>query len=294
VSIQLSRAKVEDAMTNRVEPLKVQALVNTLRDLCKPRAEAPESLADAMEQVPGLNPAVRALVNFMINPQNEEDRAENLSVHDVLETLGLERGRNLGLTFFALNYECPKSVNFDWTPLWRHQISVAVVMDFIYDALDLKRTGFEYVAGMTHDIGKLILSEIFPFAYFSVLNRSLQEQLSLVTCEMEMFGITHAEIGAQWLKQEGFSPILIDAVARHESPEKIQPRALLGHGIVSANQLVKQIGIGYSGNALIDSRPWEELPSTGALWEARGNKGYVFNDFARDILGQFESFPDLI
>jgi putative nucleotidyltransferase with HDIG domain len=293
-SIQLSRAQVEESMQNRVEPLKVQSLVNTFRDLCKTRAEDPDSLAEAMEKVPGLDPAVRALVNFMVNPQDEAERAENLSARIVLETLGLERGRNLGLTFFALNYECPKSANFDWTPLWRHQLSVAVVMDFIYDALDLKRTGLEYAAGMTHDIGKLILSELFPFAYFSVLNRSLQEELSLVACEMEMFGLTHAEIGAQWLKQEGFSQVLVDAVARHETPEKIQPRALLGHGIVSANQLVKQIGLGYSGNALLDSRMWEELPSTGALWEARGNKAYLFNDFARDILGQFEAFPDLI
>lgn len=293
-SIQLSRAQVEDSMKNRAEPLKVQSLVNTFRDLCIPRAEDPDSLTEAMEKVPGLDPAVRALVNFMVNPQDETQRAENLSVRDVLETLGLERGRNLALTFFALNYECPKSASFDWTPLWRHHISVAVVMDFIYDALDLKRTGFEYAAGMTHDIGKLILAELFPFAYFSVLNRSLQEELSLVACEMEMFGINHAEIGAQWLKQENFSQILVDAVARHECPEKIQPRALLGHGIVSANQLVKQIGIGYSGNSVLDSRMWEELPSTGALWAARGNKEYLFDDFARDILGQFEAFPDLI
>ncbi len=58
---------------------------------------------------------------------------------------------------------------------------------------------------------------------------------------------------------------------------------LLGHALVSANQLVKQIGIGYSGNyLLVDPRPWEELPATGTLWEARGNKDYVFDDFARD------------
>jgi hypothetical protein len=46
--------------------------------------------------------------------------------------------RNLAITFFALNYENPPSPTFDWTPLWRHQITVGVVMDFIYDALDLQ------------------------------------------------------------------------------------------------------------------------------------------------------------
>jgi len=57
---------------------------------------------------------------------------------------------------------------------------------------------------------------------------------------------------------------------------------------------VKQIGIGYGGNSMLDPRAWEELPSTGVLWEARGNRDYLFDAFARDILGQFESFPDLV
>jgi HD-like signal output (HDOD) protein len=164
----------------------------------------------------------------------------------------------------------------------------------VYDALDLKRCGLEYASGAFHDIGKLILAELFPFAYFTTLNRSLHEELPLVSCEMEMFGINHAEIGAIWLKEQGLSHVMVDAVARHEAPERIQRRSLLAHALVSTNHLVKQIGIGYSGNSMLDPRAWEELPSTGAVWEARGNKEYVFNDFARDILGQFESFPDLI
>jgi len=294
VSIQLTRKQVEESMKSRVEPLQVNLLVNTIKDLSKPRAEDPAALTEAMEKVPGYGPAVCALVNFMVNPQADAELAENLKPVDVLQTLGLERARNLALTFFALNYESPRSSHFDWTPLWRHQLAVGVVIDFLYDALDLKRSGFEYVAGAFHDVGKLILAELFPFAYFSTMNRSLTEELPLVTCEMDIFGIDHAELGALWLKQEGFSHILVDAVGQHEMPERINRRALLSHAVVSANHLVKQIGIGYSGNVMLDPLAWEELPSTGALWEARGNKDYDFDAFAHDILGQFESFPDLL
>lgn len=294
-SIALSRAQVDEAMKNRLEPLQINQMLNTIRDLCHPRHEEPEALAEAMEKVPGYDPAVRTLVNFMVNPEEEADRAEHLSPVDALETLGMDRARNLALTFFALNYEChPQSANFDWTPLWRHQISVGIVMDFLYDALNLKRSGLEYTTGLVHDIGKLILAELFPFAYFTTMNRALQEELPLVSCEMEMFGIDHTEIGAKWLKTEGISHLLVEAVAQHEAPERISRRSLLGHALVSANHLVKQIGIGYSGNSMLDPRPWEELPSTGTIWEARGNKEYLFDDFANDILNQFEHFPDLV
>lgn len=293
-SIQLSRAQVDDAMKNRLEPLKVINMVNTMRELCTPREDDPDALAEVMEKVPGYEYAVRSLVNFMINPQTEDEMAERMTPHEVLETLGLERARNLALTFFALNYECPKSGNFDWTPLWRHQIAVGVVIDFLYDALDLKRSGFEYAAGLYHDVGKLILAELFPFAFFSTINRSLQEELSLATCEVQMFGINHADMAGIWMKDQGLSNVLIEAIAKHEEPDKISRRSVLAHAVVSANHLVKQIGIGFSGNSMLDPLAWEELPSTGVIWEARGNKDYVFNDFAQDILGQFESFPDLV
>jgi len=293
-SMQLSRAQVFDAMKNRLEPLKVNLLVGTIRDLCQTRDEDPAALAEAMTQVPGYDQAVRSLVDFMVNPQEEAEQAIHQNPVDLLETLGIQRGRDLALMFFALNYEFPKSTNFNWTPFWRHQMAVGVVIDFFYDALHLKRSGLEFVTGAMHDIGKLVLAELFPFAYFMVMNRALREELPLTTCETEMFGIDHAEMGAIWLREQGLSSALAEAIGPHETPEKIHRRSLLSHALVSANHLVKQIGIGYGGNPLIDPRPWEELPSTATLWEARGNKDYAFNDFARDILEQFQHFPDLI
>jgi hypothetical protein len=293
-SLHLSRKQVEEAMKDRLEPLQVHLLINTIRDLCHPRAEEPAALAEVMDKVPGYEPAVRFLVNFMINPEGTGESAESMSAVDALETLGLERARNLAITFFALNYENPKSNTFDWMPLWRHQVSVGVVMDFMYDALDLKRCGLEYAAGTFHDIGKMILAELFPFAYFTTMNRSMLESLPLAVCESEMFGITHAEIAANWLKENEFPHALVEAIAQHETTARLNHRALLSHALVSVNHLIKKIGIGYSGNSMLDPHPWEELPSTKVIWEARGNKDYAFDDFTRDILDQFESFPDLL
>ena len=293
-SLKLSRKQIDEAMKDRMEPLQVCLLLNTIRDLCHPRADEPAALAEVMDKVPGYETAVRLLVNFMINPAGADESAETMSAVDALETLGLERARNLAITFFALNYENPKSTTYDWMPLWRHSVSVGVVMDFLYDALDLKRSGFEYAAGTFHDIGKMILAELFPFAFFTTMNRSMHESLPLAACEMEMFGATHAEIGANWLKENELPQAMVEAIANHETPVRINRRALLSHALVSVNQLVKQIGIGYSGNCALQPQRWEELPSTILIWEARGNKDYAYEDFAQDILNQFDSFPDLL
>jgi serine/threonine protein kinase len=293
-SIRIARDLVIDSMTSRLEPLKVARLLPTIRDLCKPQEEDPDALVETLERVPGYDPALRALADFMMNPQEGEERAAAMRPLDVLEVVGLERSRNLALTFFALNFELAAYANFDWKPLWRHQLAAGVCLDFFYDALSLRRTGLEYVTGAFHDIGKLILAELYPFAYFTTMNRSMQDEVSLVECERQIFSIDHAEIGALWMKQNGLPPALVDAVAQHERPERIHRRALLAHALVSTNHLVKQLGIGYSGNSLLDPRPWEELPATGAIFEARGNRDYDFDSFAHAILDQFQSFPDLV
>jgi serine/threonine protein kinase len=293
-SIHLTRQQVEDAMLKRIEPMKLDRLVGTIRDLCRGRAEEPEALIETLEKVPGYDQAMRALADFMINPQEESERAANLEPIEVLETVGLQRSQDLALTFFALNYDFPKSQNFDWTPFWRHSLATGVIVDFFYDALNLRRSGLEYVAGAFHDIGKLVLAELYPFAYFSTMNRSLQDELPLVACEREIFKIDHAEIGAKWLREQDLPGIFVDAVGQHERPERISRRSILAHAVVSANHLVKQVGIGYSGNSLLDPRLWEDLPSTRTIFAARGNKDYDFDSFAADIPEQFQSFPDLI
>jgi HD-like signal output (HDOD) protein len=256
--------------------------------------EDPDALVETLERVPGFDQAVRALADFMMNPQEGDERAAEMRPLDVLETVGIERCHSLALTFFGLKYELPKYPNFDWTPLWRHQLACGVVMDFLHDALNLRRSGFEYVTGTFHDIGKLILAEIYPFAYFTTMNRSMHEEVALVECEREIFGIDHAEIGAIWLRRNELPAALVDAVELHEKPERISRRAVLNNALVSANHLVKQIGIGYSGNSLLDPRPWEELPATKAIFEARGNQEYEYADFTHDILNQFQTFPDLV
>ncbi len=42
------------------------------------------------------------------------------------------------------------------------------------------------------------------------MNRSLQEEIQLAEAEQAMFGIDHAEIAGQWMRDEGISSILAE------------------------------------------------------------------------------------
>jgi putative nucleotidyltransferase with HDIG domain len=76
-----------------------------------------------------------------------------------------------------------------------------------------------FIGGMMHDIGKLILAVNMSERYQHALDRSLREKLPLWQVELEMFGTSHAEIGAHLLGLWGLPHSIVEAVAFHHRPD---------------------------------------------------------------------------
>jgi putative nucleotidyltransferase with HDIG domain len=77
-----------------------------------------------------------------------------------------------------------------------------------------------YIAGMMHDIGKLILSVNLRQSYQEALDLSVRESLPLWMAEHQIFGTTHAEIGAHLLGLWGLPNSVVEAVAFHHRPSE--------------------------------------------------------------------------
>lgn len=77
------------------------------------------------------------------------------------------------------------------------------------------------IAGLLHDVGKLVLAEAMPGHLANALKRARQEQRPLFEIEEEMTGISHAEVGAYLLSLWGIPYIIIEAVAHHHHPERV-------------------------------------------------------------------------
>lgn len=287
---QITRAKVLDGLKERKDPLRVDAMVGTLADLANAADGDPDDMLDAFEKLPGFWEAAYALAVFMEPPEKDEE----LVAQDVLATLGLPRARQLALAYFALRFEWKESREFNWTPLWNHLLATGSIMDFMYDALDLKRSGLEFATGFMHGLGKLILSELFPYSYFRCLDLCIKQKRPLHELERDMLGITSGNMLSIWTSEKGFPGGLSDVFTWFETPEEIKKKSVLSHALVSANHLSKRLGIGYSGDVCLDPRPWEELPSTTYIWELRRNRDYSYEDFTEGFLEQFRQFPDLI
>jgi HD-like signal output (HDOD) protein len=75
-----------------------------------------------------------------------------------------------------------------------------------------------YIAGMLHDIGKLMLASSLPEKFQETVAYAVAHQLQLCAAETEVFGATHAGVGAYLLGLWGLPVPIVEAVAFHHTP----------------------------------------------------------------------------
>lgn len=105
--------------------------------------------------------------------------------------------------------------------LWKHSILTGSFAGQIVKSENLppERVDDALVAGMLHDIGKLILAKYMSDRYLKALVMAHEKHIPHWEAEGEAFGGTHAEVGAFLLGLWGISDAVTKAVAFHHSPK---------------------------------------------------------------------------
>ncbi len=78
-----------------------------------------------------------------------------------------------------------------------------------------------FIAGILHDLGKLVLAVELREEYALLLKDDKTSRVSLSDAEREIFRVSHAEIGAYVLGIWGLPYPIVEAVAYHHSPSSI-------------------------------------------------------------------------
>jgi HD-like signal output (HDOD) protein len=78
------------------------------------------------------------------------------------------------------------------------------------------------LAALLHDIGYWILAHECPRELESAHTLALEQQLPMHEAERQVMGASHAEIGAYLLGLWGLPPAVVEAVAYHHTPARVQ------------------------------------------------------------------------
>jgi len=148
-------------------------------------------------------------------------RVNNLERALVL--LGLDIIVALVLSVEIFSAPKPASVShFSIPTLWDHSMKTAVCARTLAKEEKQPRQSIDdaFLAGLLHDIGKLILATNLSEIYGKLMTLSVKTERSIQEVERVALGITHAEVGGYLMGLWGFPDHVVEAVACHHSPHR--------------------------------------------------------------------------
>jgi putative nucleotidyltransferase with HDIG domain len=102
--------------------------------------------------------------------------------------------------------------------LWNHSVSTAVASQWFARAIAYPNPEDAYVAGLLHDMGKLMLDQFALADYDRLFDLVQNYGLTFYQVEQKLFGVDHAYVGGLMAVKWNFPPVLIDAIQYHHAP----------------------------------------------------------------------------
>lgn len=143
------------------------------------------------------------------------------STEQAVTLLGIETLRALVLSHYLFSrFNTRRYPAFGLNTLWSHSLGVAQCARAMatLEGADKADKDACFMVGLLHDMGKLVLSELFPDEYGRVLAEAVSRNVTTREAEMDVLGVSHAEIGGYLLGLWGFEEVVVLAVARHHEP----------------------------------------------------------------------------
>ncbi|MFC1588399.1 HDOD domain-containing protein [Planctomycetota bacterium] len=168
----------------------------------------------------------------------------------------------LGLSVVKNFTQERKTLGFSRKSFWEHSLATATIGQILAERSRCYDIHYVFVAGLLHDIGKMVLDEYAPDDFDQALELAHVTQISIVQAERESFGLTHNEIGQSVLEKWQFPQAIQKAVLYHhnltEAEIKVIPedRSLVKM-VALADMIAKSMRFGYGGDDVISDCPPE-------------------------------------
>ncbi|HEY0455759.1 MAG TPA: response regulator [Verrucomicrobiae bacterium] len=187
-----------------------------IQELQSPSASL-ERLGNIVAQDPAMTAKVLQLVNsaFFGFPQKISNPAEAINF------LGVNTVRSLALCIHAFScFDQAKIPEFSFERVWNHSLRVGTFAKKIAQSEAAGQVMLDetFIAGLLHDLGKLMLATHMGLEYKQAMALRKERNIPICQAEQEVFGATHAHVGAYLLGLWGLPAPVVEAVALHHQP----------------------------------------------------------------------------
>lgn len=182
-----------------------------------------DAIAAAVEQDPGLSTKVLQIVNSSFLGL----RHHIGSIKQACTLLGMGNIQNIVLLGSVVNIDekkrLPRGAGLD--SVWTDSLRLALYAQAIAREEGQPKPAQDdaYTAGLLHGVGKVLLVTELTDDFTKAFNHAQEKKISLMDAEREIFGSTHAEIGAYLLELWGIPAGVCRAIAFYDKPSACPP-----------------------------------------------------------------------
>jgi putative nucleotidyltransferase with HDIG domain len=204
-----------------------------------------------VERIIRQDPAMTARILRLVNSSLYGLSSPVSTVAQAVRTIGYDALKQLVLTtsvidMFQPGQESPLSLKL----YWEHCLGTAAAARQLALWVGEEHPEEFFVAGLLHDIGKLIHNQYAPEKFRAALAVAASERLTLESAEHVVLGFSHNQTGGFLIHRWGLSPAIQRAVAYHHTPSvpnRLSP-TLHEHIVHCADLISIALGLGFSGS----------------------------------------------
>ncbi len=178
--------------------------------------------------------------------------------------LGFTEIRNMVMALSIINLFSKKTLfeNFRPVDFWAHSIAVGVATRLLGKAAGVTNLENYFLAGILHDIGKLLFVEVIEAEYEQVLKVVSEQRCSLREAEKEVIKLDHTDAGRIMAKMWKLPTSLWNAITyHHEGMVDSKPEMLVAC-VHIGNIFSRMLELGYPGDDYVEQpneKVWEFL-----------------------------------
>ncbi|MFH1687059.1 MAG: HDOD domain-containing protein [bacterium] len=140
----------------------------------------------------------------------------------------------------------PHPGSFSMDAFWRHSYATAIVASKLGARRNKQLSDKLYLAGLVHDVGKIIQACFWPETWKSAINYLLMEGGTLESVEQRLFGECHAEIAATLCRNWRFPTDVVSLLGRPDDDVDEDQEVTAGRELLElANSLASASGFAF-------------------------------------------------
>jgi putative nucleotidyltransferase with HDIG domain len=215
----------------------------------------PKSGTDDLTKILKFDPALSTKILKVSNSAFYAQVMPVTSISRSIMVIGFNEIKNIAISAVIIK-SFPKNskiAHFDLKELWKHSLGTAFGAKLIAEKIGGVSPDDAFIAGLLHDIGKVIISQFLP-KYFQIIYHYVSSlKLTMYECEKEILGETHSVVGEWLCKMWKLPEIVRLSVGKHHTP--VLSDLLFSKEIITSvnivalsNSITKLLKIGSGGN----------------------------------------------